>query len=408
MANGIDKYVPKTNDDLIFEMLMMGQNHAPSFTGGMGGLPVGAIDPGSPSPGGSPVPQSVDEIQRALMSTAQNIPEMSTEGTMAILEAAMMEDYLAKRQPNRYVENWPRKRMQQQMVETQGRALQEQQKLAQQQAIQRGDQIYNSVFQATGDKEQAVEMAQLAMQSPEAYQEIAKQVAEHTGSAASMREEGRLNQFYEAAKGTPEGSDQWKRFERYKDMLSKRGQTIKVGPDGTITISEGADLPVEGTEKAAGDMFDKGTQAKQIHSLTESFNPDFFTYKGRAIGAIGDVMDKFGSTNEAVQFAANRLTYVNESKRRIDEYRRLITGQQASQRELERMEQRLANAAENGATAFKTQMENELKIIYEDYNNIRTKEGLDPVDFSGEQYRLKWPEFDTEEKEEDGMDWSLE
>ena len=80
---------------------------------------------------------------------------------------------------------------------------------------------------------------------------------------------------------------------------------------------------------------------------------------------------------EGKRFAAERDDFIAQNRRFVDEYRRQVTGAQASQAELARIEQRLMNAAENGKVQWMTMFNTIIKEQNRKMNRERKRMGMD-------------------------------
>jgi hypothetical protein len=165
-------------------------------------------------------------------------------------------------------------------------------------------------------------------------------------------------------------------------LLKNNGTKVSVGADGTILLAtDGAELPSRSTTvgKVEDTLLAAEDAIETLGYLKEDFNADFLGIEGAVKGTVGNFADWAGLPwfNDMKEFGAQREDFIAENRRFVDEYRRQVTGAQASQAELTRIEQRLMNAATQGAQSWMRMFNTIIREQNRKANRERRKLGLD-------------------------------
>ena len=131
------------------------------------------------------------------------------------------------------------------------------------------------------------------------------------------------------------------------------GMQLSIDKDGKILFAAGGEkLPVQSSTRAAEEVQLQSAEdaMEELSYLKEDFQMEYLGAEGVVRGTVGSAADWLGLPffNDEKEFAGQREAFIAQNRRFVDTYRRAVTGAQASQAELTRIEQRLMNAAENG------------------------------------------------------------
>ena len=253
-------------------------------------------------------------------------------------------------------------------------------------AVERADAVYK-VMSEFVSPQQANAMARQAYTNPEVAQKVMEQFSGRAQGSAFQRELDYINRM-------PEGDK--KDLALKKWLQGKQGMSIQMGADGSWTITEGAsDIPIITSDvvtqrKLMEQQENLSNDIMEITGLAEGFNGDWLTYQGAIKGGFGKVMDKLGIKNPLVLDSAKRSGYMQKVKRRVLAFRKRITGVAGGEKEMKAIEESLANAEQQGQTAFMIALESELADAYKLYNSTMTKFGMkeNVRDFSQSEYQI--------------------
>ena len=153
-------------------------------------------------------------------------------------------------------------------------------------------------------------------------------------------------------------------------------------------------------DKVTQQLTDSTVNLNRIHDIAGKFRPEFLQTKGAVKGFIGqwsdilnipsDVVDRVTGEENVKMYSAKRKAFVNQAYRRVLEHRKELTGVQGSEKEMQKIENSLSNAAENSPTQFMIALEDELQESYRMYNAQRAILRMPPIDFDQPEYQIKW------------------
>ena len=249
-------------------------------------------------------------------------------------------------------------------------------------------------------EEQAQRFGDMVLKNPKMLEQAMDKFFTATSPTTLQKQVEYVNAL---EKGSPE------RTLAEKILFKNSGTRLSMDADGNLLFAtDGAPLPSKTTNVTE---VEKGLMAAEdavevLGYLKEDFNADFLGLQGAVKGAVGSFADwaRLPWFNDLKEFGAQREDFVAENRRFVDEYRRQVTGAQASQAELARIEQRLMNAATQGQQAWMTMFNTIIKEQNRKANRQRRKLKMDmlPLDdylvFSREEMGLKEKEGDKKQE----------
>lgn len=168
-----------------------------------------------------------------------------------------------------------------------------------------------------------------------------------------------------------------------KANSSSNGITIR-NPDGTVTQiggNSGAGLGKKPTNQLQSGIISNVELLDLTDSLKESFNPDFLTYRGQGEQFFTAQAEKLGLEPSVArkEFLKQRTTFVTQTERLFNAYRKEITGAAAAVQELDRLKKSFLNV-DQSPSEFEATLDSyqeELKRTIRLRNKL-LREGLDP------------------------------
>ena len=140
----------------------------------------------------------------------------------------------------------------------------------------------------------------------------------------------------------------------YKRALEKAvsvtGQKIEIGPDGTVTVTQGPGAMESPLSKPTQTEIEKdtlglSTQLGDLTALKESYSRDYLTYGGRLKGWSLRQQSKAGMKlgKEGKQFVGGMRQFIEGVEQVFNQYRKEITGAQAAMKEIAMLRNSILN-----------------------------------------------------------------
>lgn len=131
-------------------------------------------------------------------------------------------------------------------------------------------------------------------------------------------------------------------------VMGGRNQRISINPDtGEVSIEEGmpGGLTNASTTRTQGDIQAAQDALAQLRRVGKAVADEHLTYGGVVKGALGRAMDRAGVENDLTKYNAGRGAALQEVEQFFNQYRKLITGAAAAERELQALREATINSS---------------------------------------------------------------
>lgn len=138
------------------------------------------------------------------------------------------------------------------------------------------------------------------------------------------------------------------RWEAIQKAATKSGETIEVGPDGTIRISRGveSDLPRGAKTAFTRDIVESQNVSDDMDYLTTLYDPKFLTYGGLVHNIGADVLNKI-DPNQRDEFVSRRSAFISAVEQSFIKYKKWATGVAAGPQEMKMIEKSIFNTKDS-------------------------------------------------------------
>jgi len=125
-----------------------------------------------------------------------------------------------------------------------------------------------------------------------------------------------------------------------------KGMQLTTNPDGSVSFSMGGSSNL--TKANRTDVQKKYRSALEtinnLNTVADKYSKDYLTVQGMAKSVAGSALDSFGVGGDLVDFNAQRQSFRNEVSQMFNQYRNIITGSAAGEKEMKDLKDSIINA----------------------------------------------------------------